>query len=139
MAFAVATMKKLKVENLKGLERHNQRETQNHENVDIDTSRSHLNYDLVNDNSVNYQKDVMGYIEQNRKSTRAVRRTQSSPMNGLLVLTKSILKRCLRRIPAVSLRNPKTTLVKNLVRITFAMLWCTWTKLLPTCIWALCL
>lgn len=74
MAFAVATMKKLKVENLKGLERHNQRETQNHENADIDTSRSHLNYDLVNDNSVNYQKDVMGYIEQNRKSTRAVRK-----------------------------------------------------------------
>lgn len=74
MAFAVATMKKLKVENLKGLERHNQRETQKHENVDIDTSRSHLNYDLVNDNSVNYQKAVMGYIEQNRKSTRAVRK-----------------------------------------------------------------
>jgi len=47
MSFAVATMKKLKVENLKGLERHNQRESRNHENKDIDTSRSELNYDLV--------------------------------------------------------------------------------------------
>lgn len=74
MSFAVATMKKLKVENLKGLERHNQRESRNHENKDIDTSRSELNYDLVNDQPVNYQKTVMDYINQNRQSTRAVRK-----------------------------------------------------------------
>ena len=74
MAFAVATMKKLKVENLKGLERHNQRETERHSNQDIDPERTHLNYDLVNHGPVNYQRVVMDYIDENRNSSRAVRK-----------------------------------------------------------------
>lgn len=40
----VARMLKMKAGNLGGIQRHNQRETDNHSNEDIDTERSHLNY-----------------------------------------------------------------------------------------------
>lgn len=74
MSYAVATMKKMKIENIKGIERHNQRETDRHSNPDIDISRSNLNYDLVNENPINYQADISNYIQQKRQSKRAVRK-----------------------------------------------------------------
>ncbi|WP_396028470.1 plasmid recombination protein, partial [Enterococcus faecalis] len=48
MSKIVARMEKMKVGNLSGIQRHNQRETDNHSNPDIDIEKSHLNYDLVN-------------------------------------------------------------------------------------------
>ena len=47
MSFAVARMQKVKSGNLVGVGNHNQRNTDNHSNKDIDVERSHLNYDLV--------------------------------------------------------------------------------------------
>ena len=48
MSKIVARMEKMKDGNLSGIQRHNQRETNNHSNPDIDIEKSHLNYDLVN-------------------------------------------------------------------------------------------
>ncbi|WP_260653899.1 plasmid recombination protein, partial [Enterococcus faecalis] len=45
MSKIVARMEKMKVGNLSGIQRHNQRETDNHSNPDIDIEKSHLNYD----------------------------------------------------------------------------------------------
>ncbi|MGK0724687.1 MobV family relaxase [Aerococcus urinaeequi] len=73
MAYAVARMQKMKVGNLKGIENHNKRKTKNHTNQDIDVTKSHLNYDLV-ESSGTYHKDIMGYINKNKASTRAVRK-----------------------------------------------------------------
>ena len=73
MAYAVARMQKMKVGNLKGIENHNKRKTKNHANKDIDVERSHLNYDLV-ESSGTYHKNVMGYINKNKASKRAVRK-----------------------------------------------------------------
>lgn len=70
----VARMMKLKAENLKGIEVHNQRETDKHSNKDIDTSKSYLNYDLVNQKKINYKKEIEEYIQKNRTSKRAVRK-----------------------------------------------------------------
>lgn len=70
----VARMMKLKAENLKGIEVHNQRETDKHSNKEIDTSKSHLNYDLVNQKKINYKKEIQDYIQKNRTSKRAVRK-----------------------------------------------------------------
>lgn len=74
MAKIVARMMKLKAENLKGIEIHNQRETENHSNKDIDVERSHLNYDLVNPQPINYKKQVSEFIKKKRTSKRAVRK-----------------------------------------------------------------
>ena len=73
MAYAVARMQKMKVGNLTGIENHNKRKTKNHANKDIDIERSDLNYDLV-ESSGTYHKNVMGYINKNKASKRAIRK-----------------------------------------------------------------
>ncbi|MBM9773291.1 plasmid recombination protein, partial [Staphylococcus aureus] len=52
---------------------HNQRKTKNHSNPDIDTSLSKLNYDLV-DRTQNYKTDIENFINENKTTTRAVRK-----------------------------------------------------------------
>ena len=47
MSHIVARMQKMKVGNLGGAYRHNERIFENHSNKDIDTERSHLNYELT--------------------------------------------------------------------------------------------
>lgn len=67
-------MAKMKAGNLGGIQRHNQRETENHSNKDIDVTRSHLNYDLMNPTNISYQKQVKEIIDNQRASTRAIRK-----------------------------------------------------------------
>lgn len=74
MSKLVARMEKMKAGNLGGIQRHNQRETTNHSNKEIDVERSHLNYDLVNQESINYQKRIFKIIDEQRVSERAVRK-----------------------------------------------------------------
>ena len=74
MSKIVARMEKMKTGNLEGIQRHNQRETDNHSNKDIDTERSYLNYDLVNQKSINYRKQIHKIINKQRVSKRAVRK-----------------------------------------------------------------
>lgn len=74
MSKIVARMEKMKAGNLGGIQRHNQRETENHSNKDIDVTRSHLNYDLVNPTTINYQKRITEIINSQRSSTRAIRK-----------------------------------------------------------------
>lgn len=73
MSFVVARMQKMKSGNLVGLGNHNQRKTDNHSNKDIDVERSHLNYDLVN-RTENYKRDIEQFINDNKSSSRAVRK-----------------------------------------------------------------
>jgi len=67
-------MEKMKRENLGGIQQHNQRETDNHSNKDIDVTRSYLNYDLVNTNGINYREKIQEIIDRQRVSKRAVRK-----------------------------------------------------------------
>lgn len=73
MSFVVARMQKVKSGNLVGVGNHNQRNTDNHSNKDIDVERSHLNYDLVN-RTENYKRDIEQFINDNKSSNRAVRK-----------------------------------------------------------------
>lgn len=71
----VARTEKRKVGNLAGYQIHVDRKTKNHENKDIDNSKTHLNYDLVgHDKSISFKKEFMDYIEQNKTSKRAIRK-----------------------------------------------------------------
>ncbi|NFM58979.1 plasmid recombination protein, partial [Clostridium botulinum] len=70
----VCTMKKMKKDNLFGLQKHNQRESENHNNKDIDKNKSDLNYDLVNENKINLSEKVFDLIEKIRESEKAIRK-----------------------------------------------------------------
>lgn len=75
MSYAVARMEKMKSGNLGGAFKHNERIFKNHSNKDIDTSRSHLNYELTDrDRSVSYEKQIKDYVNENKLSKRAIRK-----------------------------------------------------------------
>ncbi|EUJ42333.1 plasmid recombination protein, partial [Listeria fleischmannii] len=71
MSYLVAHGEKMKAGNLSGLQHHVQRETQHHTNPDIDTTKSHLNYDLIHgDQSISFHKHVQDIIASQRTSQR---------------------------------------------------------------------
>ncbi|MED9987579.1 MAG: plasmid recombination protein, partial [Streptococcus salivarius] len=69
MSYMVARMQKMKVGNLGGAHKHNERIFEKHSNKDIDTSRSHLNYELTDrDRSVSYERQIKDYVNENKSS-----------------------------------------------------------------------
>ena len=75
MSYMVARMQKMKAVNLGGAYRHNERIFENHSNKDIETSRSHLNYELtVRDRELSYKSQIEDYINENKVSERAIRK-----------------------------------------------------------------
>lgn len=59
---------------VKGIQIHNQREKESHTNLDIEKEQSHLNYDLHNDQYIDYLRTVKEKIEQNVETNRAIRK-----------------------------------------------------------------
>lgn len=74
MSYLVARMQKMKSQNLGGIQKHNQREFENHSNEDIDKDRSYLNYDLVNSININYKENIMSIIDEQNTSDRKIRK-----------------------------------------------------------------
>ena len=75
MSYMVARMEKMKIGNLGGAYRHNERIFKKHSNKDIDVSRSHLNYELTaRDRSVSYERQIKDYVNENKISNRAIRK-----------------------------------------------------------------
>jgi DNA repair exonuclease SbcCD ATPase subunit len=74
MSFAVLHMQKLKQNAIKGIQFHNQRERESHTNPDIDADRSHLNYDLVNLEPVDYNKKINERISEGVTTGKAIRK-----------------------------------------------------------------
>lgn len=75
MSYVVARMQKMKAGNLGGAFKHNERIFKNHSNKDIDSERSHLNYDVLERDSVeSYEKAIKDYVNQNKKGSRAIRK-----------------------------------------------------------------
>lgn len=74
MSYLVARMQKMKSQNLGGIQKHNQREFENHSNKEIDVNRSDLNFDLVNPSNIDYREKIMNIIEEQREGTRAIRK-----------------------------------------------------------------
>lgn len=74
MSYMVCHFGKYKSGNVFGLQKHNQRENENYSNIDIDKARTPLNYDLFNQEDINYLKRVKTIIEANRRSERTIRK-----------------------------------------------------------------
>ncbi|WP_438835856.1 MobV family relaxase, partial [Streptococcus pluranimalium] len=75
MSYMVARMEKMKVGNLGGAYRHNERIFKKHSNKDIDVTKSHLNYELTErDRSISYERQIKNYVNENKISNRAIRK-----------------------------------------------------------------
>lgn len=84
MSFAVVHMQKIKSPALKGIQIHHQREKESHTNPDIDDERSHENYDLVNNQDVEFHERVKEIIESQKVGTRKTRK-DAVLVNELLI------------------------------------------------------
>lgn len=56
MSYAILRVAKHSIGSVNMVQKHNQREYKNHSNQDIDKSKSYLNYDLVNEKNINFNK-----------------------------------------------------------------------------------
>ncbi|MGD6228200.1 MobV family relaxase, partial [Xanthomonas citri pv. citri] len=74
MSFAVCRMDKMKAHALKGIQFHNQRERESRTNFDIDESKTKLNYDLANQEKIDYNKRVKEIIESQKTGERKIRK-----------------------------------------------------------------
>lgn len=75
MSYMVARMQKMKVGNLGGAFRHNERIYENHSNKDIDPKKSNLNYELTDRNrKMSYESQIKDYVNENKISNRAIRK-----------------------------------------------------------------
>lgn len=84
MSYAVARMQKMKSPDLKGIQFHNQRERKSLTNEDINEERSYENYDLKNDENINYNERVKEIIESQKVGTRKTRK-DAVLVNELLI------------------------------------------------------
>ena len=84
MSFAICRMQKMKSHDLKGMQFHNQRERESKTNPDIENDKSHLNYDFVNDENIDYNERVKEIIESQKIGTRKIRK-DAVLVNELLV------------------------------------------------------
>ena len=84
VSFAVVRMQKMKSPDLKGMQFHNQRERESRTNPDIDPDRAHLNYDLLHQEKIDYNKHVKAIIESQKVSERKTRK-DAVLVNELLV------------------------------------------------------
>ena len=84
MSYAVVRMQKMKSHDLKGMQFHNQRERKSQTNEDINEERSHENYDLRNEENIDYNERVKEIIDSQKVSTRKTRK-DAVLVNELLI------------------------------------------------------
>ncbi|OEK85634.1 recombinase [Staphylococcus shinii] len=89
MSYSIIRVSKVKSgTNTTGIQKHVQRENNNYENEDIDHSKTHLNYDLVNDNKQNFNNLIDEKIEQNYTGKRKIRTDAVKHVDGLITSDK---------------------------------------------------
>src|SRR5699024_2834011 len=74
MSYAVCRMQQVKSAGLKGMQFHNQRERESRTNEATDRKRTHENYELNNDENINYNESVKDRLDTQKKGTRKTRR-----------------------------------------------------------------
>lgn len=84
MSYAVVHMQKIKAPALKGMQIHHQRERKSRSNPDIEEERSDENYDLQNDEKINYNERVHEIIDSQKTGTRKTRK-DAVLVNELLI------------------------------------------------------
>lgn len=84
MSYFACHVEKFKSNDVRGLQIHNQRESSNSKNNDIDPYRTILNYDLHNKDKINYNQRVKEIIAEGYKGAKAIRK-DSTVMTSTIV------------------------------------------------------
>ncbi|MDN4076292.1 MULTISPECIES: MobV family relaxase [Bacillales] len=74
MSFAVCHMEKYKRQDVKGIQFHNQRERESHTNSDIKRDQSHLNYDLLHPEKVDYTQLLKQQLKDRVQTNKKIRK-----------------------------------------------------------------
>ena len=74
MSYFACHVEKFKSNDVRGLQIHNQRESSKSKNNDIDPYRTILNYDLHNEDKINYNQRVKEIIADGYKGAKAIRK-----------------------------------------------------------------
>ncbi|HBC7348576.1 TPA: plasmid recombination protein [Staphylococcus aureus] len=98
-----------------------QRENKNYENIDIDLSKSYLNYDLVNDTKFDFNKKIDEKIEKNYKGKRKIRTDAIKHIDGLITSDNVFLINYLKKRQNSFLSMLKRSWKKNTVKKIFYM------------------
>jgi DNA repair exonuclease SbcCD ATPase subunit len=93
MSFAVLHMQKLKSPAIKGMQIHNQREKESHTNPDIDGSKTHLNYDFVNQSNIDYNEKINKRIQEGVTTGKAIRKDAVKLASFLVTSDKEFFDR----------------------------------------------
>ncbi|MEQ6378626.1 MobV family relaxase [Bacillaceae bacterium S4-13-56] len=87
MSFSIYRLSKVaNAVDTRGLQRHNQRENkkESYANKDIDHSKTHLNYDLINSEKIQYINKIDERIKEGYKGSRSIRSDAIKLVDGLL-------------------------------------------------------
>lgn len=118
MSYSIIRVVKVKSKtNTRGI----QRENKNYENIDIDLSKSYLNYDLVNDTKFDFNKKIDEKIEQNYKGKRKIRTDAIKHIDGLITSDNVFLINYLKKRQNSFSSMLKRSWKKNTVKKIFYM------------------
>ncbi|HDJ3225602.1 TPA: plasmid recombination protein [Staphylococcus aureus] len=118
MSYSIIRVVKVKSKtNTRGI----QRENKNYENIDIDLSKSYLNYDLVNDTKFDFNKKIDEKIEKNYKGKRKIRTDAIKHIDGLITSDNVFLINYLKKRQNSFLSMLKRSWKKNTVKKNFYM------------------
>lgn len=92
MSYAILRVAKHSIGSVNMVQKHNQREYKNHSNQDIDKSKSYLNYDLVNEKNINFNKAWKENKEKYFKEGNRFRKDTIVLVEGVITSDKSFFE-----------------------------------------------
>lgn len=85
MSFSILRLERIKNYNdVTGIQKHVQRETENYTNDDIDKSKTELNFDLIHDANINFNERVKNRLEKGYQGKRKIRSDAIRLVDGLI-------------------------------------------------------
>ena len=85
MSYSILRVARVKgSSNSKGIQKHNQRENKNYNNKDINHENTYKNYDLINENKIDYSSKIEDTIHANYSGKRAIRKDAIKHVDGLI-------------------------------------------------------
>ena len=85
MSYSILRVARVKgSSNSKGIQKHNQRENKNYNNKDINHENTYKNYDLINENKIDYSSKIEDTIHANYSGNRAIRKDAIKHVDGLI-------------------------------------------------------
>ena len=85
MSYSILRVARVKgSSNSKGIQKHNQRENINYNNKDINHENTYKNYDLINENKIDYSEKIEDTIHANYSGKRAIRKDAIKHVDGLI-------------------------------------------------------